>query len=215
MAAGALRYAILALFIVVAPKQGSTTPPTWFVWEIMEHIAEIFRNRLRYINTLQSTTQFAVLALIPQSVNHSEDIKYFMRSEFEGINYYYARPNWLPNQNRRTHAEVLLLKGGLNQLYAAFEKEHGRPPQFAVLYTWIHPCLDCTKEIIDIFGDDDADHIPVWNIETYIGHTTQGTKLNPPLTEKDRSAIKNMLKEVGLILYHIKVGITMYNNNPA
>ena len=213
MAASTLRYAILALFltqIVVAPKQGSTAhPKTWFVCEIMGRIAEIFRERLQDINTSQNTTQFAVLALIPQHVQISDHIDYFMSSQFEGINFYFARPTWLPNQNCRTHAEVLLL-GGLNQLYAAFIEEHRCPPQFAVLYTWIHPCLDCTKEIIDIFGDD---HIPVWSIETYIGHTTQGNKLIPPLTEKDRSAIKNMLKEVGLNLYRIKVGITLHRYN--
>jgi len=212
MAAGALTCAILALFltqIVVAPKPGSETQSEALnVEDVMIRIAEIFRERLLDMNRKQNLngSQFAVLALIPSDVETLDDITNLMEPHFEGINYRFARPTRFRNQNRRTHAEVLLMRIGpneicnLNELYRAFWDRHRCLPQFAVLYTWIHPCLHCTEEIIDNFGQFN-DYIPV-----YIGHTTKGTMIG--LTDEDRDAIKNFLNEAGLFLYHI--GITQY-----
>lgn len=97
----------------------------------------------------------------------------------------------------------------LNQFYDAFMEQHGCPPLFAVLYSWIHPCVACAQEIINFFGESEF-HSPVWDIETHIGHTTQGTILTPSLTKYLRTAIKKMLEDVSLSLFHIEVGTTLH-----
>lgn len=177
-----------------------------FVCAIMERIRRIFGQRL----PPGSGSQFAVVAIIPRSVQNPEDIGPFMDPEYENINYRFTQPTRFRNQRCRTHAEVVAMNGGpgeenynLRQLLQAYTNNNPRnPPSFSILYTWIHPCRDCTNEIINTFGR--GDHSPVWDIPTYIGRTTAGIILHPPLTDQDRQDIANMFAMAALSLFHIK-----------
>lgn len=181
--------------------------PTWLICAIMERIQIIFRQRL----PPGSGSQFAVLAIIPRSVQNPADIDRFMDPQYENINYRFTRPTRFGNQGCRTHAEIVAMNGGPGegnynpgQLLQAYTNNNpGDPPSFAILYTWIHPCRDCTDEIIDTFGTGRG-HSPVWDIPTYIGRTTAGTFLHPPLTAQDRQDIRSMLVLAALSLFYIK-----------
>ena len=175
-----------------------------FVREVMRRIISIFRPRV------QHGSQFAVLAIIPQNVQNPADIDTFMNIQLENINYRFAEPTRFQNQRCRTHSEVIVMRGRPNegnydpsQLLDSYTRNNpNNPPQFAVLYTWIHPCRGCSAQIINTFGQGGG-HTPVWNIPTYIGRTTAGTYLHPPLTPQERQDITNMLLVVALTLLQI------------
>ena len=195
--------------------------PVWLICQIMERIAEIFRNRL----PPSSGTQFAVLAIVPQSVQQPDQIDSFLAPEYENINYRFTRPTRFPNQNCRTHAEMVAMEGGPNEQFSLQAFYQGfvnanpdNAPRFAVLYTWIYPCRDCTNGIVSNFGRAEGDN-PAFPVPTYVGRTTQGNLLHPPLTDDDRTEIANLLLLHLIRLFYIRVfrssTLVLEMENPA
>ena len=180
--------------------------PNKLVCQVMEQIVRIFRNRL----PPGSGSQFAVLSIVPESVQEPSQIVPFLNPQHENINYRFTRPMTFPNQNCRTHAEIVAMRGrpneqfNLPEFYQGFIRANpGNPPQFAVLYTWIHPCRDCTSAIAANFGQGHGS-IPAFDVPTYVGRTTQGNLINPPLTDADRAAIANLLRLNLISLFYIR-----------
>ena len=189
--ASVLKYAVLVLFltqIVVAPKKKLKVNEE-LVRGVMKRIIHIFLGRLE----LQSGTQFAVLALIPQEVNQPHDVDKFLAPDNNGITYRFTRPTRSVNTNYLIHAEIVAIESeDLHQFYDKFKERHGHP-QFAVLYTWIHPCKECAVKIATNFGKKNQK--PVWNTPMYIGYTTLGnsTYMMYPLTKDDHTFVKRLM----------------------
>lgn len=181
-----------------------------FISEIIREVIPLFKERIK------SGSQFSILVIVPTNVQKPEDIKPYMDRKYEGINYQFAVPTKFtngnfPEENCRTHAEIITMKGtpdkpsSPQQLYQNFKDKHGDgQASYAFLYTWIHPCLNCTDEIIKIFGCT-KDIKPVWDLDTYIARTTAGTLITPELSESDRKKIKKKHEEANLPLLEIKV----------
>eukprot|EP00118_Oscarella_pearsei_P008307 m.41968 g.41968 ORF g.41968 m.41968 type:complete len:124 (+) comp33315_c0_seq2:249-620(+) len=97
----------------------------------------------------------------------------------------------------RTHAEIQVLKD-IDELYNSFVG-FSIPLDYIILYTWIHPCKKCPDRIKHKFPNGKFK-----DRQVYIGYTTQGNKIDPPLTEKDRNSIANSFRLAGLPFYRIK-----------
>lgn len=176
--------------------------PAEFICRIMERIVAIFRNRL----PPTAGNQFAVLAIVPESVQDPSDIDFFLEPEHINVNYRFTTPTRFPNQNCRTHAEIIAMQGtpheGFNliQFYNNFiDANPGDAPRFAVLYTWIYPCRACADQIAANFGEGSQ-----WPIPTFVGRTTQGNRIHPPLTDQDRVQIEQILVLAFIQLFHIR-----------
>ncbi len=175
-------------------------PDRALVCQVMTLIIGIARQQLQ---GQLNGNQFAVLAIIPASIttnNANQQIPALMADQ---RNYRTTVPTRAPNQQCRTHAEELAMTG-LQQFYQNFLAAHPNdPPVFAVLFTWIHPCRDCTQQIIANLGFGQGLHPAFGNTPTYVGHTTQGNLLHPPLTNNDRNAISQLLYYYWIYLIHI------------
>eukprot|EP00731_Ephydatia_muelleri_P000310 Em0001g310a len=167
---------------------------------VFRSIQQTFRARL----PTGSGSQFAVLALIPDSLTNANDLMGLFATTNEGTFYSFSRPTFLPGDNFRTHAEVLVLDDRAKLIQNYRNSAYGRAgtAYTPLLYTWIHPCGGCTGTIIESaqgFSPRLAN----------VGYTTQGTALRPPLTDDDRRIIRNSLQIVKITLTQIPSLIKM------
>eukprot|EP00731_Ephydatia_muelleri_P013154 Em0007g464a len=161
---------------------------------IFRSIQQTFRARL----PTGSGSQFAVLALIPDSLTNANDLTGLFATTNEGTFYSFNRPTFLPGAIFRTHAEVLVLSDRARLIQNYRNSAYGRAgtAYTPLLYTWIHPCGDCTGTIIESaqgFSPRLAN----------VGYTTQGTALTPPLTDDDRRIIRNSLQVMKITLTRV------------
>ncbi|XP_062523637.1 uncharacterized protein LOC134198288 [Corticium candelabrum] len=182
-----------------------TPPPRWFVCRVMEMIISMFQRNGT------SGTQFAVLLFVPESARTEDQVRALLATNNEGINYRYAEPNFQPNDNCRTHAEIQTMRGNrnsggygdMNALYNQFVNNHPNDSlRYVILYTWIHPCPACADAIVNDFRNVAA--FSNLNVPLYVGRTTAGTRLTPALTADDRANIVRVLQVVGILLFHIR-----------
>lgn len=138
-------------------------------------------------------TQFAVLALIPDALMTIDDLADLLKPGNGNIYYNFYRP--IPKYG--IHAEVRALNGRNNLINAYQMSGYAGKKYTPVLYTWIHPCANCADVIIHSAGDFTP---PL----KYVGYTTQGTYLHPPLDYNQRAHIKNRLKNNGIRLIKVK-----------
>ena len=207
-----------SLYIAELAKKFQIPPHhVWLICRVMERIQQIFRSRL----PANSGNQFAVMAIIPQSVvnqaqrnnpqHTNNQIDALMAEQHADVNYRFTRPTHFPHEECRRHAERVALRGrpnernfNLQQFYNSFVAANpGDAPAFVVIYTWIFPCRYCARGIIGHFGAAHGDN-PAFNIPTYVGRTSAGNYIHPPLNDEIRTSITNLLLLHLIRLFYIR-----------
>ena len=89
------------------------------------------------------------------------------------------------------HAEHILLSQ-IDNLYAAFTSKHGKP-YYIILYTWITPCSNCAKLIIEKLSQQ-----PYSDIPRVVAHTTNTHKKGD-----DVQTAKHRLREAGITVLEV------------
>ena len=106
----------------------------------------------QWMGRMHDRAQFAVTCLVPRD---------------SGVDNKYNPAVPMGND----HAEILLL-GHLNPKesdYDDFVSKHGEPKAL-ILYSWIVPCVDCTREIITTLNSSKFSKIP----DLVVAYTTKG-----------------------------------------
>ena len=145
----------------------------------------------------QTRSQFAVLALVPNSFTTETELTNLLAIRNGPVLYSFMQPTYDRTRNRRVHAEELVLRNSatLTTNYANSIYGRYRIRYTSFLYTWIHPCPGCANLIIN-----NANSLPGLNV----GYTTQGESIHPPLTQADRNLIRNSLINAGMTLTRVR-----------
>ena len=95
------------------------------------------------------------------------------------------------------HVEKILL-GKYTELAEAYTESHGGAyPNHVILYTWLSPCEDCTKHIIDAFQ-----RLPATMTKSVVYSANYYLSGYSP---EDNECARQQLREAGISVRHVKV----------